>query len=208
MRSPLALFTFLSIGLAATIPRDALPQPVCKFNPRALDGAVGSTVERRDLGQTTWNPPPNLVTPLEQVWYHEVSTYPDALGFPNYAYDQIIAGKGKINYCVRWEGWTPVTTEMRALTEAAIRKAFNKWIAVLAGFDGFPYETVDVNVVGWAVMDRSVLQGDVSGIQVYTDRDRQGIPQCSESCGRFFHQDNDYRGCLAGADRHYGTLDT
>lgn len=47
--------------------------------------------------QSTWNPPPNLVTPLKQVWDHEVSTYSNALGFKNYGYDQIMANKGSAN---------------------------------------------------------------------------------------------------------------
>ncbi|KAF1961708.1 hypothetical protein CC80DRAFT_463089 [Byssothecium circinans] len=201
MKSSLAISALLSTGLAASIPR---PQPVCTFNARALNGAVDSfesSVERRDLGQTTWNPPSNLVTPLKQVWDHEMATYP--ANFKNYGYDQIMDAKGKINYCVRWQGTKPVTAEMRAQTEAAIRKAYNKWIAVLAGFEKFPYKTAEVNVVGWAVQDKSILQGDVSKIQVYTDKDGEGIPQCSEKCGRFFHQDNNYSGCPAGAARHY-----
>ncbi|KAF2030788.1 hypothetical protein EK21DRAFT_100262 [Setomelanomma holmii] len=162
-----------------------------------------SATSKRDLSQTTWNPPSNLVTPLKQVWDHEISTYSNALGFKNYGYDQVMAAKGKINYCVRWEGSTKVTLDQRSQVEAAIRKAFNKRIAVLAGFEGFPYKTVDVNVVGWAVQDASVLQGDVSKIQVYTDKDAGGVPQCAESCGRFFHQDGNYAACKAGADRHY-----
>jgi hypothetical protein len=61
----------------------------------------------------------------------------------------------------------------------------------------------DVNVVNWAVKNKNQLQGDVSEIQVYTDVDAEGIAQCAESCGRFFHQDGNYVGCKAGADRHY-----
>lgn len=99
-----------------------------------------------------------------------------------------------------------MSAAQREQVETAIRRSFNKWIGVLAGFDGFPYDTVDVNVVGWAVKDKTLLQGDTSGIQVYTDTDASGIPQCSEDCGRFFHQTGDYSQCAAGEDRHYGKL--
>lgn len=44
--------------------------------------------------QSSWSPPANLVTPLQQVWDHEVATYSDALGFQNYGYDQLMANKG------------------------------------------------------------------------------------------------------------------
>lgn len=77
---------------------------------------------------------------------------------------------------------------------------------MLAGFEKFPYSTVDVNVVGWAVKNKSQLQGDVSSIQVYTITDSGGIPECDPKCGRFFHQDGNYASCAAGAARHYGTL--
>ena len=139
-----------------------------------------------------------------QVWDHEVSTYSDALGFKNYGYDQVIAGNGSINYCVRWESTQTVTLAQRQNVETAVRRSFNKWIAGLAGFDGWPYDTVDVNVVGWAVKDKALLEGDTTGIDVYTTLDDAGAPQCDESCGRFFHQDGDYSGCASGADRHYG----
>ncbi|KAF2248266.1 hypothetical protein BU26DRAFT_565669 [Trematosphaeria pertusa] len=184
--------------------RAAALAPVCNFDARSLgDANTVVHVEKRDLKQTTWNPPSNLVTPLKQVWDHEMSTYSNPLGFMNFGYDQVMAGQGKINYCVRWDSSESVTAEQRTQVETAIRRQFNKWIAVLAGFEKFPYNTVDVNVVGWAVRDASLLRGDTSGIQVYTDRDSGGVPQCSEACGRFFHQNNDYSRCAAGQARHY-----
>jgi len=42
---------------------------------------------RRQVSPSTWNPPSNLVTPLGEVWQHELDTYSDALGFRNYGYD-------------------------------------------------------------------------------------------------------------------------
>ncbi|OAL48271.1 hypothetical protein IQ07DRAFT_589091 [Pyrenochaeta sp. DS3sAY3a] len=210
MKYSLALCALAASAYAGAIPqkRSANPEPVCKFedhtfNDRNAWDAVTPAVSKRDLSQTKWNPPSNLVTPLKQVWDHEIKTYSNALGFKNYGYDQVMAGKGKINYCVRWEGSVKVSAAQRTQVETAIRKAFNKWIAILAGFEGFPYKTVDVNVVGWAVKDASILQGDVSKIDVYTDKDEGGIPQCAETCGRFFNQNNDYSRCKKGAARHY-----
>jgi hypothetical protein len=146
-----------------------------------------------------------VVLTFPQVWQHEMDTYSDPLGFMNYGYDQVIAGAGKINYCVRWESSSSTTVAQRTSVETAIRRSFNKWITALAGFDGFPYDSVDVNVVGWAVSDTSKLSGDVSDIDVYTTTDSSGIPECDERCGRFFHQNGDYSSCPGGADRHYGT---
>lgn len=57
--------------------------------------------------------------------------------------------------------------------------------------------------MGWAVKDKSLLEGSTEGLDIYTDVDSEGIPQCAESCGRYFNQAGDYSGCEGGADRHY-----
>jgi hypothetical protein len=163
-------------------------------------------LSKRQSLPTTWDPPSNLVTPLEEVWQHQLDTYSDALGFQNYGYDHVMAGKGKINYCVRWESRSTITAAQREQIAAAASLSYNKWISGLAGFDGWPYNTVEVNIVGYAVSDASLLEGDTTGLDIYTTADADGIPECDPSCGRFFHQDGDYSGCAAGADRHYGML--
>ncbi|MET7465174.1 hypothetical protein, partial [Nonomuraea sp. NPDC005501] len=56
----------------------------------------------------TWSPPANLVTPLNQVWQHVESTYSNLYGFRNYGWDQVMANKGSINYCVRWDSTATV----------------------------------------------------------------------------------------------------
>ena len=42
--------------------------------------------------------------------------------------------------------------------------------------------------MGWAVKDTGLLQGPTDGVDVYTDTDSEGAPQCAPACGRFFHQ--------------------
>ncbi|KAF2846381.1 hypothetical protein T440DRAFT_501779 [Plenodomus tracheiphilus IPT5] len=203
MKYAFALSALVASTFAGAIPGDvhkhiqrraADPQPICSFEDHSFNDsnawdAITPTTSKRDLAKTTWSPPSNLVTPLKQVWDHQIATYSDPLGFKNYGYDQVIAGKGKINYCVRWEGNKKVTAAQRAQVETAIRKQFAKWIAILRNFEGWSYKTVDVNVVG--------------KIDVYTDKDEAGIPQCAESCGRFFNQNGDYSRCAKGAARHY-----
>ncbi|KAF1847452.1 uncharacterized protein K460DRAFT_414198 [Cucurbitaria berberidis CBS 394.84] len=218
MKYSLAFSAIAASAFAATIPADAHhhiqrraadPQPVCSFENHTFKedssawDSISPATSKRDLKVKTWNPPSNIAAALDSVWDHEMKTYSNPLGFKNYGYDQVLAAKGKINYCVRWEGNAKVTEAQRTKVEVAIRRAFNKWMAVLAGFEGWPYATVDVNVVGWAVNDASILQGDVSKIDVYTDKDDGGVPQCAESCGRFFNQDGNYAGCAKGAARHY-----
>ncbi|CBX97418.1 predicted protein [Plenodomus lingam JN3] len=219
MKYALALSALVASSYAGAIPGDvqtgiqrraANPQPVCTFEEHSFYdknwGGDGNTLAnlKRDLGKKTWDPPANLVKPLEEVWKHQMDTYGNqGMNFKNFGYDQVMAAKGKINYCVRWEGNQKVSLSQRGEIETAIRRQFKKWIDVLADFEGFPYKTVDVKVVGWAVNDKNQLEGDVSKIQVYTTKDENGIPECAPGCGRFHHQDGDYSGCKAGADRHY-----
>ncbi|WP_214411668.1 cellulose-binding domain-containing protein [Sphaerisporangium fuscum] len=150
-----------------------------------------------------WNPPANLVTPLNQVWQHVESTYPNLYGFRNYIWDQIMAGKGNINYCVRWDSGARVSAALRDRVQANLARQFNKWIDQLQGWNGWPYPDVNVKVVGWAVRDRGLLEWTDNSVDVYVGDINENAPQCAPPCGRFFHQDGDYSGCPGGAAHHY-----
>lgn len=84
-----------------------------------------------------------------------------------------------------------------------MNEQYQKWFGYLYGYDNFPWSNITVNVVGYAVKDVSQLEGDTSGLTVYTDVDESGIPQCAEACGRIFHQDGDYSRCEGGEAAHY-----
>lgn len=109
----------------------------------------------------------------------------------------------QVNYCVRWESGTAVTEAQRNQIATVLQAQHDKWMQWLIGFDKFPYSSVPVKVMGWAVRDKNLLQGSTSGIDVYTNQDSGGIPECNPACGRFFHQDNNYGSCPGGAARHY-----
>ena len=152
---------------------------------------------------TGWNPPANLVTPLNEVWAHQESTYGNLYGFRNYGWDQVMANGGSINYCVRWDSSAPVSATLRDQIHSALSRQFAKWMNVMAGHNGWPYANVPVRVVGWAVRDRNTLQWSDNSVDIYVNNIRENAPQCSEPCGRFFHQDGNYGGCPGGASRHY-----
>ncbi|TKX22924.1 metallopeptidase-like protein 2 [Elsinoe australis] len=205
MRSVSTLSTLALLGsLAAATPvSKTLETRTCSFdeaNPLVIAESDVSRIARR---QTSTTRPAALAGALDEVWKHTQDTRPADLNFKNYLFDQIIATKGKVNYCVRWESTKANTEAQRADTVTALRRSVNKWIDSLAGYDGWPYSDVEVNVVGYAVSNPSLLQGSTSGLDVYTTKDDGGIPQCDPRCGRFFNQDNDYSECPGGAARHY-----
>ncbi|WP_432871352.1 discoidin domain-containing protein [Microbispora rosea] len=162
---------------------------------RALADAAGR--------QSTWSPPAGLVAPLDEVWRHVESTYPDLYGYRNYAWDQIMANGGSVNYCVRWDSGAPVSAELRDDIQAALARSFKKWMDVMAGHNGWPYADVPVKVVGWAVRDRALLQWSDDSVDVYVGDMSENAPQCAEPCGRLFDQSGAYPNCPGGASHHY-----
>jgi hypothetical protein len=150
-----------------------------------------------------WNPPANLVTPINQVWAHQESTYPNLYGFRNYGWDQIFAGGGRLNFCVRWDSPASVSAALRDRIHATLARQYKKWMDAMVGHNNWPYSDVPITVVGWAVRDRAQLQWSDNSVDIYVNDIRENAPQCSEACGRFFNQSGTYPRCPGGAARHY-----
>lgn len=182
------------------------PTPTTGTTPTATP-TTGTTPTPTTTPGDPWNPPSNLVTPLALTWQHMEDTYTDLYGFKNYIWDQIMASHGSINYCVRWDSNASVTATLRDQIQANLARSFNKWIAAMLdngqGWDAWPYTSVSVKVVGWAVRDRSLLQWTDNSVDIYVNDINENAPECAQACGRFFHQDGNYSSCPGGALRHY-----
>ena len=152
-----------------------------------------------------WNPPSNLVTPLNQVWAHQEETYNNGnlYGFRNYGWDQVFANGGYLNFCVRWDSSASVSTAQRDQIHAQLARQYKKWFDAMVGHNNWPYANVPIRVVGWAVRDRAQLQWSDSSVDIYVNDIRENAPQCSTGCGRFFNQNGQYPNCPGGAARHY-----
>ncbi len=87
----------------------------------------------------------------------------------NSLFDQIIDGKGTLNYVVRWHSEKTITYEQRQNLETALEECVNAWTDWLVGYENWPYQHVDVSIVGWAVADSSLLLDLHSDEVVYTD---------------------------------------
>ena len=181
----------------------------------ALNGVVctGSVPTSPTASPTTppsaggWNPPAALAQPLAAVWAHQEATYSNLHGFRNYGWDQLMAGRGSINYCVRWDSAARVTQAQRDAVAATLQRQYQKWMDQMLddgqGWNNWPYRQVPVKVVGWAVRDRAQLEWTDDAVDVYVNDIAEGAPQCAPPCGRFFHQDGNYSGCPGGAAHHY-----
>jgi len=75
-----------------------------------------------------WNPPARYAGPLASTWQHQVETYADLYGFKNYLFDQVMAAKGSIGYCVRWDSTATVTATLRDQIQSTLQRQFQKWV--------------------------------------------------------------------------------
>lgn len=197
-----------STGPLAPAPPAAVPAPPTASPTTApAAGAPAAPASANPGPASGWNPPANLSAALDKVWTHEESTYGNLYGFKNYLWDQIMAAKGNINYCVRWDSSATVTAAQRDQVQAQLQRQFQKWMDAMTengkGWNGWPYPKVNVKVVGWATRDRNLLQWNDGSVDVYVGDMAEGAPQCAPPCGRFFHQDNNYGGCPGGPGHHY-----
>jgi hypothetical protein len=93
----LSLLAFSPLG-ALALPRGSHVAPQASKPNGDLDGAVWKRLGQnvRSKRQSSWNPPSNLVKPLQEVWDHSVKTYNNGEweAFKNYGYDIIMAAEG------------------------------------------------------------------------------------------------------------------
>ncbi len=87
----------------------------------------------------------------------------------NTLFDQIVAGNGTINYVVRWQSYKTVTYEQRKQFETLVSDSINGWAKWLVGYENWPYDHIDVNIVGWAVIDKNCLLDLHDDEVVYTE---------------------------------------
>jgi hypothetical protein len=86
---------------------------------------------------------------------------------------------------------------------------FNQWFGLLHPYDCFPYESVTVNVTGWAVRpgQESLIEWTDGSIPIYIEQesgsDPPGEPKCPDSCGLFFNWDHEFPDCPGGEANHF-----
>lgn len=122
-----------------------------------------STTETTSVTTTTTAPeltmadfPSEYQYAADWIWDNRISAE-KSTERRNTIFDQIVAGKGTINYVVRWQSYKTVTLEQRQQFEQLVSDCINGWASWLSGWDGWEYDHIEVNVVGWAVLDKSVM---------------------------------------------------
>lgn len=161
---------------------------------------------------------------INWVWTNRMNAAQGPISnYYNTLYDKIMADKGTVNVCVRWESRTKITQAQRNKFEPMLNRSINNWTRWLRGYNGFPYDTIAVKIVGWAVVSKDYL--DLTGLStpVYVNGtvtlDAQGkyipgtqAPYCPTQCARETYNENrggkittTYPGCNA-PDQHFVTV--
>ncbi|MGS5019766.1 dockerin [Paenibacillus sp. JJ1683] len=105
---------------------------------------------------------------VEWVWKNRI-VKEGSTNRKNLIFDQIYAGKGTINYVVRWQSSKNITLQQRKDMASMLSRQINNWNKQLKGYDGWPYDYITVKIVGWAVANPSQILNKQSNEIVYTD---------------------------------------
>ena len=206
------MVNFNSIVAFSTFGLGALAHPTikhidrrfCSLEERSVFARAEDLTSRATIPKaTTWNPPSSMTTGLDQVWKQTMKENPQGLQDKNWITDQWIANNGSINYCVRWNHSGKSTATARASTVKALQRSMQKWFDILVGFEGFPLTELNVDVVGYAVKNKNLIEGDTTGLDIYTTADADGVPECDVRCYRGAHLDGDLSQCPGGEASRY-----
>ncbi|KAG1706358.1 hypothetical protein DVH05_001505 [Phytophthora capsici] len=160
------------------------------------DHATFGTVTSKS-GECVIGNPDKYVSTADVDWIWKNRIGPDAptrdanwnvMDNKNWIMDHIVANKGSLNYCVRWDSTEKLSKSVASKFKAMLERQYAAWNHWLIGYDCWPYNEIKVNMVGFAVKDASLLDwtDDSLGTITVGDLDSDGVPQCAQSCYRFY----------------------
>ncbi|KAE9009716.1 hypothetical protein PR003_g5285 [Phytophthora rubi] len=172
----------------------AQTQPTGNSSAHATFGDVTSGSDKCAVG----NPSAYISTKdVDWVWTQRMSKYVPE--FKNYIFDQLVTNKGKLSYCVRWDSTNKLSKAVASKFEAMLNRQFKAWNEWLIGYDCWPFEQIEVKIVGWATSDVSLFgwSDDSLGTIYTSEKDSDGIPQCPDACYKHkdFAANADTSGC-------------
>ncbi|THW86772.1 hypothetical protein D6D15_07146 [Aureobasidium pullulans] len=197
----LTVAALVGIVLAHPHPHQDPPQPEVTEDARLkgndvriLNRPINRASTAASLETTTWDPPAGMVSALEEVWTETLKRRPNGQGafdknrefIPKLMANYHRTGAGKIDYCVAMSNERNVTVLERANMKLGLQRVMQEWVDTLVGFEGFPITKVDLDVISYAVTHRSQVQGDTTGLDIFTtsEVDNEGTTKCDPRCYR------------------------
>uniref|UniRef100_M4BWX1 RxLR effector candidate protein n=1 Tax=Hyaloperonospora arabidopsidis (strain Emoy2) TaxID=559515 RepID=M4BWX1_HYAAE len=138
-------------------------------------------------GECVIGDPDEYVTTKDVDWVFENRMGVNQTGNKNWIFDHVVKNKGSLNYCVRWDSKQQLSKTMAAKFKPMLQRQYAAWNRWLVGYGCWPYDEIEINVVGFAVTDASLLdwKDDSLGLIYEGDLDAEGVPQCPQTCYRF-----------------------
>ncbi|EGZ14788.1 neutral zinc metallopeptidase, Zn-binding site [Phytophthora sojae] len=132
--------------------------------------------------------PNKYVTTKDIDWVYENRMGVNQTNNKNWIFDHIVKNKGTLNYCVRWDSTQKLSKTVASKFQAMLERQYAAWNRWLVGYGCWPYDEIKVNMVGFAVKDASLLDwtDDSLGTIYEGDLDAEGVPQCPQTCYRFY----------------------
>ncbi|ETN13914.1 hypothetical protein PPTG_08595 [Phytophthora nicotianae INRA-310] len=160
------------------------------------DHATFGTVTSKS-GECVIGNPNKYVSAADVDWIWKNRIGPDAptrdanwnvMDNKNWIMDHIVNNKGTLNYCVRWDSTEKLSKSVASKFQAMLERQYAAWNHWLIGYDCWPYNEIKINIVGFAVKEASLLDwtDDSLGTITVGDLDSDGVPQCDQSCYRFY----------------------
>jgi len=122
----------------------------------ALSAQNPSLAPTTASAETIYDLPQDYKTACDWIWANRIEPEGSCKGWST-IYDQIIAGKGTLQYLLIWQSYEPITLAQRQALPRMLEDAVNQWNDCLVGYDDWPVEHVNVKVMGYAVLDKSLL---------------------------------------------------
>lgn len=175
-------------------------------SPQSVTSKVSPSLALADL-------PSNYKSSIEWVWTNRMIKEGSTTR-KNLIFDQIVAGKGTLNYVVRWQSNKSITLEQRKQVESMLSRQLNRWNSYLVGYENWPYASLNVKVVGWACANPALILNKQSNEIVYTDYITDGLsktdskipaklPVAPASLSRFEHFTDPNYAYPGGSDKRF-----
>ncbi|MBQ3567219.1 MAG: hypothetical protein IJA12_08570 [Oscillospiraceae bacterium] len=150
----------ISKRIKAAVISSVMTMSFLTASPDVFDAVTDDTMSVNAASLTLDDMPSEYDYAADWIWNNRISAE-DSTGSKgkryNVLFDQIVAGKGTLNYVVRWQSYKTLSLAQREGLEKVVEDGVNNWTDYLVGYENWPYEHVDVNIVGWAVLDKNCI---------------------------------------------------
>ncbi|ETO81880.1 hypothetical protein F444_03853 [Phytophthora nicotianae P1976] len=166
--------------------QEELPAAQTSSNTSSSGHATFGTIKSKS-GECVVSDPDTYISAEDLTWIWNNRMKSEVEPYNNWIMDHLVANKGTINYCIRWDSsTTKLTKEIAQKLQPMLTRQHAAWNRWLIGYDCWPFDEIKVNIVGFAAKTASDLGwSDSSMGKLYIgDLDKDGAPQCPENCYR------------------------